>query len=255
MQNNSADLPPYAVESVHNALQILMILSEAAEQRLSDVSERLGVARSTAHRLLSTLAHDGFVEQSPESKSYRLGPMFREVGLAAVRGINVLRVAHSHMELFLAEQNETINLLVAEGRSVRFIDGIESTHIVRVTSRIGWVRPMHITSAGKIFLAELDEPQLETYLQAGLAGFTDATLVDAEDLRADLVMIRAQAFAFNLGESDDSIHAVAVPVRDRHGRLVAGVAASVPASRGGADRLRELVPPLRQTAASISADL
>jgi DNA-binding IclR family transcriptional regulator len=256
MQNRNVELPPYAIESVHNALQVLLVLTRVPEQRISELSEQLGFARSTAHRLLSTLAHDGFVEQSPVSKAYRLGSAFRDAGLASMSGIDVLRVAHTHLESFRAVHNETINLLISEGnKDVRFIDGVESTRVVRVASRVGWVRPMHITSAGKLFLAAMSESQLASYFAVEPKAFTDATLIDESAIRAELERVRAQDFALNIGESDDSIHAAAVPVRGRNGMLIAGLATSMPASRGGRKNLLELIAPLNQTANSITAEL
>lgn len=255
---NSGDnrsLPPYAIESVDKALRLLLLMRDRGEVRVTDVSDELGVARSTAHRLLMTLVHHGFAAQDRVSRSYRAGRVVVEIGLAAVGDLDVRRKARHHMEKLAAELRETVNLLVLEGAGVRFIDGVESDQALRVTSRTGALLPAHATSGGKLLLAELTDAELETLYPNGLGRVTDRTLTDAAVLHDELANARRLGYAMNRGESEPGLHAVAVCVRDHAGRAVAALAASVPAPRADPTRLRSFVEPLHRTAEAISQDL
>ena len=141
-------LPPYAIESVDKALRLLLLMRNRREIRVTDVSSELGVARSTAHRLLTTLAHHGFTVQDWVSKSYRPGRVLVEIGLAAVGELDVRRKARHHMEKLAGELRETANLVVLEGGNVRIVDGVESDQALRVTSRTGALVPAHAGREG-----------------------------------------------------------------------------------------------------------
>ena len=251
----AAALPAYAIESVDKALQLLLLLRDRRELRVTDVSHELGVARSTAHRLLATLAHRGFVAQDRVSRSYRAGQVVVEIGLAAVGELDVRRKAREHMERLAAQLHETINLLVLEGNSTRFIDGVESDQQVRVTSRTGTLLPAHATSGGKVLLAELSNAEVDALFPTGLVAVTERTETDPAALHRELALVRRRGYAVNRGETDLGLNAVGVAIRDHTGRAVAALAASVPAQRASTAHLHELVEPLRRTADAISSTL
>lgn len=248
-------LPPYAIESVDKALRLILLMRDKGEVRVTDVSDELGVARSTAHRLLMTLVHHGFAVQDTASRSYRAGRALVEIGLAAVGELDVRRKARQHMERLAAELRETANLVVLEGAAVRFIDGVEAAQALRVTSRTGALLPAHATSGGKMLLAELTDSELEALYARGFSRITDRTLTDLSALREELADARRLGYAMNRGESEQGVHAVAVCVRDHAGRAVAALAIAVPAPRADHSRLRGFVEPLRRAAEAISRDL
>lgn len=247
--------PAYLIESVHNALRILLLLRERPSLRVTDVSVELGVARSTAHRLLSTLAADGFVKQDRSSRRYRAGRVLVEIGLAAVGDLDVRRKAHPHIEALAEELGETVNLLVLEGAGTRFIDGVEGNRPVRVTTRTGYLLPAHATSGGKVLLAELRDREVRSLFPAGLPALTSHTISDFDRLEEELATVRRQGYALNVGESEVGLHAVAVPIRVGPGYAVAGLAVSTPAHRLGAREIPAMVAALRRAAAAISGDL
>jgi len=242
------------LESVQSALQVLLMFRDQDEVRLTAVSQELGVAKSTAHRLLATLSHNGFVVQDPASRAYARGPSL--LTLATVTGQSKLLAAgRPHMESLARLLDETVNLLVLEGENSRFVAGVEGSQAVRVTARVGLVRPAHLTSAGKVLLAELDEAELDVLLGRKLPSATPRTITDPTELRREVAMVRRRGFALNIGESDNDIHAVGVPVRGPNGTAIAGLAVSVPRGRGGASRLKAMVPSLVDTASAIGAEL
>ena len=152
--------PAYPIASVNNALLLLLLFREQPRVRLTDACKYLGVAHSTAHRLLAMLAHHGFVQQEPVTRAYIAGPALVEVGLAVVGSLNVREQARPMMEELAAETGETIHLGVLEGDQVRYVDAVESERALRVVARTGTLVPAHCTSLGKALLALLPDQQV-----------------------------------------------------------------------------------------------
>ncbi|MEX5259647.1 IclR family transcriptional regulator [Kocuria sp. CPCC 205263] len=249
---NKPELPPYAIESVSNALRLLLMLRDRDSLRVTDAAAELGVARSTAHRLLMTLAHEGFVQQERNSRAYRPGPQLLEFALSSASIPELRQVAHPLLETLCAALEETVNLMALEGPSVRFVDSVECDRPVRVSGRTGALLPVHATAGGKVLLAAADPAAAQALLEAGLPRMTGRTTTSPRILREELADIRRSGYALNLGESLDGLHAAAVPVTDAAGRALAALAVSVPADRGGLSGLRRHVPALQETAGQIS---
>lgn len=250
MQNKS-ELPPYAIESVSNALRLLSLFRQQDVLRVTDASKELGVARSTAHRLLMTLAHEGFVQQERNSRAYRPGPALLEFTFFS-GGVQELRqAARPLMEELSSALDETVQLLVLEGRSARFVESVECNRAVRVTGRTGALLPAHATAGGKALLAAMAPQEVRTLFAAGLPRLTEQTNTNATTFLEELGDIARLGYSLNLGESLDGLHAVAVPIPDPAGRVVASLAVSVPADRGGASRLRQYAAALDETATKI----
>lgn len=164
---NKSELPPYAIESVSNALRLLSLVRQQDVLRVTDASKEIGVARSTAHRLLMTLAHEGFVQQERNSRAYRPGPALLEFTFSS-GGIQELRqAARPLMEELSAALDETVQLLVLEGRSGRFIESVECNRAVRVTGRTGALLPAHATAGGKALLSVMEPRQVHLLFEAG----------------------------------------------------------------------------------------
>ena len=152
--------PAYPIASVNNALLLLLLFREQPRVRLTDACKYLGVAHSTAHRLLAMLAHHGFVQQEPVTRAYIAGPALVEVGLAVVGSLNVREQARPAMEELAAETGETVHLGALEGNQVRYVDGLESERALRVVARTGTLAPAHCTSLGKALLAQMTDEQV-----------------------------------------------------------------------------------------------
>lgn len=253
MSNNHGDV--YAASSVDNALRTLVYLRGHQQARVTDISDHLGVARSTAHRLLTTLRGHGFVEQEPGSRRYRLGPVLLGLTRGAVDEQTLVQVAHPHLARLRDTACETTNLLVLDGPDSRFADGVEGPHPLRVGTRTGDRVPAYATAGGKALLSELAPEAARTRYRRGLAPLTDATLPDLDALADDLVLCRSRGYALNIDESVTGVHGVGVPVRDRFGTCVAAVTVSAPSTRLDPARAAELAPLLHRTAERIGAEL
>jgi len=245
-----------SLTSVSHAIRTLQLLRERQALRVSEVADTLGVARSTAHRLLTTLSEHGFVVQARSRGTYRAGPELVEVGLAALRSLDVRRVAHPHLEALSAELRETVSLIVVQGATSWFLDSVESMEPLRVTSRTGHSLPAHCSSGGKILLAELSTDALRRiYPDERLPVVTARTVAVRTELEAELETIRRQGYATNFEGGQVGVSGVAVLVRDPEGRPLAAVAVSAPSARLTDEHAARYARAARDTAAKIERGL
>ncbi|SRR6266545_1142593 len=221
-----------ASSSVDNALRLLELIGEHQIIRVSEAAELLGVARSTAHRLLGALRRRGFVLQDKPNGAYRPGPVLNEIGLAAIGRIDIRLVARPVLEELSEQTQETVSLSLLEGRNVRFVDGVESPRSVRVGNRTGLVLPAHCTAAGKAILAALPRIELaRRYQDRELITRTPSSISTWEQLEEELEQVRRRGYALNGEEGEEGICAVAAAVRDLTDAPLASLAVVLPATR------------------------
>ena len=248
--------PAYPIESVDNALRLLLVFREQSTLRVAEASRSLGVAPSTAHRLLAMLQYHGFVVQDPSSKVYRAGAALTEIGLAAVRDMDIRALARPVMESLARELGETVHLGVLERSEILFIDSVEGTQIVRVGARIGVRLPAHLTSLGKAMLADLPQERLMAlYPSEILPGRTPHSTVRRKALLRALKDVVEQGYAVNDGESEEDVAGVGVPITSPAGAPVAALSVSTPRSRFDRDLVERMLPALRAAAAKIGEQL
>jgi IclR family transcriptional regulator, acetate operon repressor len=247
--------PPYAIESVDNALRILQMLRDSGQARVSDVAAELGIARSTAHRLLAMLVYRDFAVQA-EDRSYRPGPAIAAEPLRGQPTQRLRQVMRPHMEALCDQVGETVNLVVRLGAQTRFLHTVESAQVLRVTDRQGTILPAWKTSGGKVLLAELPDAQL-TALLRGANGRPPEGMTGAErrSLVSELRVVRDQGYAENIEGSESGVSAVGVCVRDKAGDPVAALSVSAPSVRYTPERSREFVRELRTTVARAQRDI
>jgi DNA-binding IclR family transcriptional regulator len=243
--------PAYPIASVNNALLLLLLFREQPRVRLTDACKYLGVAHSTAHRLLAMLAHHGFVQQEPVTRAYIAGPALVEVGLAVVGSLNVREQARPMMEELSSELGETVHLGVLEGNQVRYVDAVESERALRVVARTGTLVPAHCTSLGKALLSLMTDQQVAELYPASAEPFaarTDRSITTQAKLMKEVSKARARGYALNAGETEDDVGSVAVAFRDFVGRPAA-IAVAAPTSRLSAQRISHIGDLMIQTVA------
>lgn len=242
------DPPQYPIESVDNALKLILLLGEEHELRLTDAGALLGVATSTAHRLLAMLAWRGFVRQNPVTKAYGPGPALTTVAFSVLRRMDVPRLAQPILEDLSAALGETCHLGTLEGNHVRFLAVAEPDVAVRVVSRLGKTLPAHCTSTGKALLAELSDEQLfRLYPDEQLEIVTPNSIRSRDELVAELVRTRLDGYAVNRQESEDGVASVAVPVHVSSGLRLA-INASAPVQRLPPGKVKSLARSLQEAA-------
>jgi IclR family acetate operon transcriptional repressor len=223
--------PQYPIESVDNALKLLLLFAEQPRIRLTDASSYLGVASSTAHRLLAMLQYRGFVRQDAASRAYEPGGALATIAAAVLRQVDVRARARPILERLNAEFDETVHLGRLEGRQVNFLDSIESGRAVRVASRAGRSLPAHCTSTGKAMLSTLSQDELRRrYPDEELAAVTDKTITSRAVLERELATTRKRGFAASMQESEEGVASVAVAMTSPGGDLYA-VNISMPTTR------------------------
>lgn len=228
--------PQYPIESVDNALRILLLLGERRSIRLTDVSEYLGVASSTAHRLLAMLQYRGFVRQAEGSRTYEPGPALTSIAFAVIRQVDVRARLHPVLERLSASLGETVHLSRLDGSTVTFVDSVESPRAVRVGSRLGTTMPAHCTSSGKALLSMVDDDAIrQLYPDERLVGLTPRSITKRTVLLRQVAETRKRGFSTSLEESEDGVASVAVPLGEYGG---ARYALNVSTPRG---RMNDLV--------------
>ncbi|MFI1704992.1 IclR family transcriptional regulator [Streptomyces griseoruber] len=246
--------PSYPVSAAGNALRTVQLLHEHEELRVMDVADRLGVARSTAHRTLAMLVFHGFAEQD-RHKIYRPGPALRAIRGHQAAPPDLATVAHPHLQRLADAVRETTHLMVLEGNGTRFLDGVEGPQALRVSYRTGTLLPAHVTSGGKALLAELPSDRLNSLYSHGISRDGSHGEEGLRRLIDDLATVRRLGYACNLQESERGVNAVGTCVRDRAGNAIAAIAVAAPSLRTPRARLTELVKPLLSAAEEIGQAL
>lgn len=221
---NADKQPAYPISSVGNALRLLLMFRDEPRLRLSDVAKSLGVSTSTAHRLLAMLQSYDFVRQIEGDRTYVAGPVFVDLGLAAVRGMDIRVHARPILADLAVLLNETVHLAQLEGKNVRYLIGAEGANALRVTDRTGQVTPAHTSATGRALLADLPDDRLELILAE-----LEAEGVDVPALRDELEEIRQRGYALNF--RPDDVASMATTVRDQNDQTVAAINAVGPTSR------------------------
>ena len=220
------------LNSVANALRVLTLVHTEGKVTLPSISEHLDVGKSTAHRLVTTLIAENFLQRSPARHTeFIVGPALLEIGATALRSADIRRHARRPMERLCDQLGETVSLVVLEGNSTRVVDGVESKQPIRVGLRTGVVLPANATAAGKVLLAQLPEQNLPELFPQGLPELTGRTLSTWAELNKQLAQIRADGFGFSAAESEPAMNGLAVPVRDHPGEVVAALAIAAPQYR------------------------
>lgn len=228
--------PAGVIGAVANALDLLQLFSGGRAVHVNQASRDLGLSRSTVHRLLTTLATYGYVEQDQATKAYVPGPALTGIGLAAVQGGTINSQARSALTALAKATHETVHVMVLRGDHVLCVDSIESEKKIRTPSRIGWNLPSHSTAGGKALLAQLPDSAIEAiFVDSMIYGLTRTPPVRRVDLLADLELVRARGYATNFGESEPDVSAVAVVLHNDSHQAMAALCVTAPRSRGNED--------------------
>ncbi len=248
--------PRYPIESVDNALKLLLMLRDRPAISVSEVSEDLSVAPSTAHRLLAMLVHHGFVRQDPATKAYAAGPVLAEIGFAALRDSDIRPKARPFIEDLVREVGETVHLVTLSGTQALFIDCVEGNRALRAGSRVGTRLPAHCTAGGKALLAELPDEQIrDLYGTEQLERLTSRSVGTLTSLLTRVDETRRHGYALNDGESEEGLRAVAMAIRDPVGRVRAAITLSGPENRLPPDQVPAVVAAMRRCADRIGEAL
>jgi IclR family acetate operon transcriptional repressor len=224
--------PTYALEGVDNALALLQLLRDEGCVRLMQASDAIGVAPSTAHRLLAMLVYRGFAVRD-DAKRYLPGPAMG-VGPAGVPWIGDLRERSTSQINALCESvDESVNLMIRVGRHVRFISSTEGIQLPRVGNRRGSVLPASETSGGKALLAELPRAVIDELYRSSAAEAAGMRMGDVDYARFLRVLerTRSEGYGLNIEETEQGVMALGVTVHSGTGAAVGALCVAVPSAR------------------------
>lgn len=256
MNPHKVPTPSGQLSSVGSALRLLKAFTaEEPELGITDLAKRLGVAKSTAHRLASTLVAEGFLEQNAADGRYRLGVLLFSIGTLVRRRMNVSEQAVPHLQALCETSGETVHLAVLHDTEVVFLRNIESKQAIRPRSYLGVRKPAFCTSEGRALLAFGPPQQVSAVMRSAFAPRTPKTLTDKAMITRLLQKIRTQGFAVDDEESEVGMRGIAAPIFDARGLAVASVGVVGPVQRFTAPRQRALAAMVAATAQAISAHL
>nr|ABC33886.1 putative regulatory protein [Rhodococcus sp. T104] len=252
MKTRPISKPTYMIESVHNALLLLSAVRDHGSLRLKDAAEEIGVAESTAHRLLAMLIYHGFVVQD-ESRRYLPGPSIG-VGPTGSSWTRTFRDACLEpMNELSSCTGETVNLVVRTGVESRVIGTVESEKLLRVGNRQGHVPLARMSAGGKILLAQLDEDALAQLYHSDYALAPDhLSAGEFELLRKELRSIAENGYATAVDSVEVGLSSVAICLRNGDGSVLGALVVAMPTIRFHAALGSGLVAQMGATARRIS---
>ena len=260
--NNNANLPPDEgaasgrLSSVTSALRVLKVFSEEeAEIGISSLAKRLGLAKSTVHRLAVTLAAEGFLEQNTENGRYRLGLSLFALGALVRRRMDVSNQARPLLGVLRDNTQEAVHLAILAQTTIMYLYNLESSQAIGIRSYIGARKPAYCTSEGRALLAYAPPELIAEVIQEGLVARTPKTKTDPRAFRKALDEVRQAGYAVDDEESEDGMRGIAAPIRDISGKVVAAVGLAGPIQRLTKKELRNFAPQVIATADAISARL
>lgn len=247
----------YTINSIDRALQILSILGErGVPMRVSDISRRLRIDKSTAYRIISTLRARGFVEQESDTRKYTLGLKVLEVAALKLRAIKLVPAAKPFLEELMLRTREAVHMAVLAEGEVMYVDSEQCSGPFNVNTQVGGRAPVHSSAVGKALLAYRSPEEVSRIVAIkGLTRFTDRTIISTEELHEHLADVRKQGWAMDNEETFVGMRCLASAVFDHRGQVVASVGVSGPIQHMTHERVAFLGQLVKEAAAKISRKL
>ena len=221
---------------------------------VKSAGERLGVAPSTAHRLLAALVDRDFAVQDRERR-YRAGSQLVSRGESHFSVNQLRQAARPALQQLYADVNDTVQLMVLAGPHVRFIDGIESEAALHVKARMGDLMPAYCSAGGKAILAELGNVEVEQIYRGGLTSWPTARIHDLPALKRRLAAVRKAGYATNTEETEQGVSGLGVCIRDATGKPIGAYTTAIPTARYEKAMLPDHVKALREAASMTESGL
>lgn len=231
-----------SIRAVERALDVLMCFSsQTPELSMTQISEMIGINKSTVHRLLATLEGKRFVERDAVTGLYRPGIRLFQMAFLTLEHNDLRRLAAPFLHNLCDQFRENVNLSVLDGTDVVYLDVIESPQRVKLAATPGQRLPAFCTASGKAILAFLPEEKIRDILAHGIPRYTEKTLTTEEAFLEDMRCTRERGYAISEQEFEDGINAIAAPICDQP---IASVSIAGPAYRLTREKMIEISPQL-----------
>ena len=248
----------YRVQALERALDILDCFSfQNREMTLSDIAEATGLNMTTAKRLISNLTNRGYLQQNHDTKSYQLGMRLFELGGIVFSSFSLRKATAYPMTLLQNETGATVLLAVMMDGEMVYIDKREGRGMIRISSDIGWRRPLHYGMLGMVFMAYLDPGNVKEILKKNpLQAHTAHSITDKNAFSIRLEEIRKQGFILEREEAVEGVVGIAAPIRDYSRQVIAALGIALPMARRRSEQeLTKFVKLVKSTCDDISSDL
>ena len=244
------------LSSVGTAIQLLKAFSEEqVDIGISELSRRLGVAKSTVHRLAATLAAEGLLEQDRESEKYRLGIALFRLGALVRRRMDISSQRRPYLYALREKTNETVHLAILDGTEIMYVYNLESTQAIRMRSDLGVRKPAYCTAEGQAILAFQPQTVVDAVIAQGLVARTPQTITDPAKLIKALAIVRQRGCAVEDEESEIGMRGISAPIHNDAGEVVASVGIAGPVTRLSKKAVSSFIPHVIETADLVSSRL
>ncbi|WML36718.1 IclR family transcriptional regulator [Clostridium sp. OS1-26] len=245
------------VQSVERSLSILEALSDYEDGLgITEISEKVGLHKSTVHRLLSTLIQKGYVEQSEETNKYKLTLKLFELGSKKIGKIDVVNVAKPYLRDLMKMTNEVVHLVIRDGNEIVYVDKVESESTIRMYSRIGKRSPIYCTAVGKAMLSYMTDEQVEQiWNQSDIKKFTEKTITNLEEFKEHLKIVREKGYAIDEQENEIGIRCVGAAILNYKGEVCGAISISGSTISFTEDKIDNFAKVLIEYVSKISKEL
>ncbi len=250
----------HLVQSLIKSLAIIDVLSESVDgMGITEMSERIGLNKSTVHRISSTLVHEGFVEQDQRKGVYRLSPKLFELARKILNNIRPAKIVGPHLEKLARATGESACYVVIDKENARLIvsDEVMTPKPIKVRSQLGESLSLSGSAPGKMFLASLSDGEIKEIMdEKGRKSVLRDEKATFATLRKDLGVIREKGFVYEtLKKEEEPICHVAAPVRNEHGTIIGAVDVYAPAYRWPKEKAGRIGDLVKEAALEISKKL
>lgn len=242
----------YTVDAVSKAIELLFIVAEQGGNGVTELAKRSGNTKARAFRLLTTLEECGLVRRQLPMATYSLGYRALILGTAAQGQLSLINVANNVLEGIGKECNESVLVRIRDGVETVCVAWWDAPHAIRVHSQLGDRRPLFAGASGKLLLAYAPQEVQSAILTGKLEKFTSNTIIKQGELKKELKKILADGISISFSEKTADMVAIAAPVHDASGAVVASLSMTAPTSRVPKDSLEKYIKIIKRSAERFS---
>ncbi|WP_173915494.1 IclR family transcriptional regulator [Halobacillus sp. Marseille-Q1614] len=219
--------------AVERALTILeLIAAKRNPVSLAEISQELGIAKSTSHRIMEALKNKGFIEQVEDTEKYQVGLKAIEVGVSSLTKWNLVDIVTPYLRQLALDLNETAFLAVYDKGEVVYLYKAEANQSVRTTADLGTRKPIHSTGLGKAIVSTFHLEEVDHVLtEKGMPKFTEKTIIDPKQYIEELSKVRKNGYSMDDEEAEVGLTCIAVPIFNYTGRAIAAISVAGPTER------------------------
>lgn len=244
------------IQAIDRAVMVLNCFNEdKRELKLSEISDKLDINKSTVHGIINTLKYHGLIAQDEETQKYRLGLHLMKLGDIVSNSLDIRSITSPVIDEVCKELQETVHIATLDKMEVIYINKQESNQSMRIFTTIGARNPAYATGVGKAMLAYLDDEILINKLPDKLNPLTPKTITDKVELLKNLDKIRVNGYSFDDEENVVGLTCVAAPIFDYTGKPKYGISVSGPTIRMTDEKIKESIKVVKEAAMEISNKL